>query len=147
VEVQMNRIIALALFLTLCVLLSACKSVGQTKNAEIDYGHSVKFTETEVKAAIDTVLIKFRDFNGCDLKNIWYDEDKSNSEIESYMSTGSGSANGSKPKNVIILFSDFYVDSFGGDGSFNSNFTYTDWIWTLIREHENDSWKVDDWGY
>jgi hypothetical protein len=45
------------------------------------------------------------------------------------------------------LFSDFYVDSSGGDGSFNPDYTYTDWNWILIRNSENDKWKVYDWGY
>ena len=138
---------AMLFFFVLCISLSACKSVGQTNNADIDYGHSVKFNEAEIKSAVDAVLIKFKDFNGCDLKNIWYDESKSNIQIESYMSTGNGNENGSEFKNVIILFSDFYVDSSGGDSSFNRDFTYTDFMWILIRKSENHSWKVDDWGY
>ena len=143
----MKRITALFLLFTLCISLSACKNSGKTNNAEIDYGSSIKFNEAEIKSAVDTVLIKFKDFDGCDLKKIYYDESKSDSQVEGYLSNGRGSDNGAKKENVIILFSDFYVDSSGGDGSFNPDSTYTNWMWILIRDSADDKWKVDDWGY
>jgi len=143
----MKRITALFLLFTLCISLSACKNSGKTNNAEIDYGSSIKFNEAEIKSAVDTVLIKFKDFDSCDLKKIYYDESKSDSQVEGYLSNGRGSDNGAKKENVIILFSDFYVDSSGGDGSFNPDSTYTNWMWILIRDSADDKWKVDDWGY
>ena len=145
----MKRILV-PFFIIVLSVLTACSNTGKTNNAEVDYGNSVKFTETEIKSAIDTVLIKFKDFNGCDLKKIWYDEELSDRNIQMDISSGGGNTiknSGAEPKNIIILFSDFYVDSFGGDGSFNPDYTYTDWNWILIRNSENDKWKVYDWGY
>ena len=123
----MKKIFILLLVLVLCLPLSACKNEGTINNADIDYGSSTKFSEDEIKSAVDAVLIKFEDFKGCDLRRIWYDEDKSNAEIESYLTNGRGKTNGVKQENVIILFSDFYVDSSGSDGSLNPDFAYTDW--------------------
>jgi hypothetical protein len=143
----MKQIIGLLSILMLCLPLSACKNAGTTNNAEIDYGSSTVFSDTEIESAVDAVLAKFQDFEGCDLRRIWYDENRSNAEIESYLTSGRGKVNGVAQENVIVLFSDFYVDSSGGDGGFNPDSTYTDWTWVLIRDSENDAWKVDDWGY
>jgi len=144
---QMKKIIVLLTIFVLFVSITACGNAGKTNNAEIDYGSSTKFSDAEIKTAVDTVLVKFKDFNGCDLKKIWYDESRSDSQVEGYLSNGRGSINGVKQENVIVLFSDFYVDSSGGDGSFNPDSTYTDWNWILIRESIDGQWKVDDWGY
>ncbi|MDR0314618.1 MAG: DUF4829 domain-containing protein [Oscillospiraceae bacterium] len=144
----MKRPLIFLFLLLLCISLSACESnAGKTSGAEIDYGSSVKFSEAEVKSAINTVLKKFKNFNGCDLRKIWYDEAGSDNHADSYMSTGRGSVNGVKRENVIILFSDFYAGSPRGDSGFNTDFMYTDWNWMLIRDSETDKWKVDDYGY
>jgi len=52
-----------------------------------------------------------------------------------------------KEDNVIVLFSDFYVDSSGGDGSFMANYNYEGWQWILTRNSITKQWKVKDWGY
>ena len=122
-------------------------NVGTTKNTEINYGYSNKFSENEIKSAIDTVRRNFKYFIGCDLRKLWYDEIISNSEIENYLLYGNGSENGSKKENVIILLSDFYVDSTGGDGSFEPNSIYENWMWILIRKENAANWELDDWGY
>ena len=130
--------------------LSACNDSGTTNNAEIDYGSSTFFSEADVKSAIEAVLLKFKDFAGCDLKRLWYDEEMSDRIIQQDILSGGGNAiknSGAEQENIIILFSDFYVDASGGDGSFNPNSTYTDWMWILIRDSTNQEWKIADWGY
>lgn len=113
----------------------------------IKIGNSEKFSSAEIQDAIDAVLNKFKDFHGCSLTDLYYDESKSNSEIKSYMAHGHGSKNGVEENNVIILLSNFTVDSSGGDGSLNPDSTYTNWMWILIRDSQAGGWKVDDWGY
>lgn len=63
------------------------------------------------------------------------------------MKNGKGSENGVKAENVIVLLSNFDVDSSGGDGSFEPNSTQSKWNWILIRDSKTDHWRVDDWGY
>ncbi|HML37772.1 MAG TPA: M56 family metallopeptidase [Bacillota bacterium] len=109
--------------------------------------HSDKFSEEEIRDAMESVIAKFGSFKGCELTKLWYDEEKSNNQIKSYMTGGRGSVNGVSEGNVIVVYSDFSVDSSGGDGSLNPNSTYTDWCWILIRDSGKGEWKVDDWGY
>ena len=129
--------------LFLCFGFSACG-----KREIIGDDSSQKFSDAEITSAENAVIKKIEDFKGCDLVNLYYDEEKSNNAVEDYMSNGSkGSVNGVENNNIIVLFSDFKVDSKGGDGSFNPNSTYTDWMWILIRDSETSEWEVDDWGY
>ncbi|NLK98829.1 MAG: DUF4829 domain-containing protein [Epulopiscium sp.] len=97
--------------------------------------------------AVNCVKEKFKDFEGCSLTKLWYDEEKTNNFIEGYLRGGRGSVNGAKAENVIVLLSNFDVDSSGGDGSLNPNSTYSDWNWILIRDSKASNWQVDDWGY
>jgi len=117
--------------------------------ALIDYavGPSEKFSESEISSAMECVMLKFRDFKGCTLTKLYYDEEKSNKQIDSYTNYGRGFSNGVGKDNVIVLYSEFTVDSSGGDGSFNPNSTYKDWMWILIRDGKDGTWRVDDWGY
>ena len=94
---------------------------------------------------MDVVLEVFKGFCGCELTELWYDEDKSNREIESYMKTGKGAYNGAQPEQVIVLLSNFNT----GDQTvtLNPNSRYTNWMWILIREDENAPWQLDDSGY
>ncbi len=140
------------LIYALCVILlifslEACSQAGKTSQAAVSIEKSDKFTEQEINDAVSRVKEKFKDFKGCTLTRLWYDEEKSNSFIKGYMSNGKGSVNGVKAENVIVLLSDFKVDSSGHEGGFNPNSTYSDWNWILIRDSKTDSWRVDDWGY
>lgn len=137
---------------SLCLILVvfslvACKQDGRTNDVEVRIEKSNKFSEAEINNAIDSVKKKFEDFHGCNLTKLWYNEEKSNHIIEDYLKSGKGSENGVKAKNVIVLLSNFAVDSSGGDEGFNPNSTYSNWNWILIRDSKTGNWRVDDWGY
>lgn len=134
--------IAFALF-----YLSPLSFRGKTNHAVIDTGDSVQFTQEEIRQAADTVLRKFPDFIDCDLTELWYDEEKSNHTIESYMTSGKGSRNNVRKENVIVLFSNFNTGRLSGEDGFSPNSRYGNWNWILIRESTDSPWKIDDWGY
>ncbi|RSD28636.1 DUF4829 domain-containing protein [Mesobacillus subterraneus] len=121
--------------------------LGKAHGAEVSIGKSTKFSEEEINDAVSRVKLKFLEFNGCNLTKIWYSEDKSNELAEDYIKYGRGSETGVKAENVMVLLSNFDVDSSGGDGSFEPNSTQTDWKWILVRDHKLDRWKLDGWGY
>lgn len=146
--VNMKRMLTVfCLFLICLTVFLCCQNAGKSNNAVIDIGKSTKFSNKEIQSAADCVKNKFRDFKGCKLTKLWYDEKSSEKQVEGYISNGKGSKNGAKSENVIVLLSDFNVDSSGGDGGFNPNSTYNDWCWILIRDSKTGDWKVDDWGY
>lgn len=123
------------------------KEAGQGHDFVVSIDESVKFSKVEIDDAINCVNEKFKDFKGCKLTKLWYDEERSNDFMEGYFTSGKGAVNGVKAENVIVLLSDFDVDSSGVDGSLNPNSTYNDWNWILIRDSKTSEWKVDDWGY
>jgi len=142
-----KTILCLFVIISFIALVGCDRSQGIVANAQVDIGTSIRFTQQEIEEAVDRVKEKFVDFKGCELIRLWYDEDSSYRSIEIYMTSGRGRVNDVVRENVIVLLSDFKVDSSGGDGSFNPNSTYYNWAWILIRDSENDSWRVDDWGY
>ncbi|WP_368505161.1 DUF4829 domain-containing protein [Alkalihalophilus sp. As8PL] len=120
---------------------------GKTKNVEVSIEQSTTFSEEEIHDAITVVKRKFKEFRGCELTDLWYDENQSNEYAKDYLTYGNGSTNGIEEENVIVLISNFDVNASGGDGSFQPNSTETNWKWILVRDDKHDKWRVDDWGY
>ena len=135
------------LWLVLLLLTCTCTNQGKINNVSINIGESEKFSIKEINEAMDCVKDKFKGFEGCNLTKLLYDENRSNKSIEVYLKYGKGSTNGAKAENVIFLFSSFDVGSSGVKQGFNPNSTYSNWNWILIRDNEQDKWRIDDWGY
>jgi len=133
----------LVLLLVLLLPLAGCQSPGTTGHADIRYGTSTRFSQAEIKSAVDAVLVKFRDLRGCDLKAIWYDESASDVMADSYLTYGGGSTNNVSRDDVIVLLSDFYA-GWSADSSLNPNTTYS-WSWTVIRDAQG-AWRAVTWG-
>lgn len=142
----MKKVILLISIIVLVFSLVACKQSNKVDDVITEVGESTKFNEREVSEAIDTVKNGF-DFKGCTLKKVWYDEEKSNYAASGYLGNGKGSINGVKPENIIVVLSEFDVDSAGGDGSFEPDSTYSDWQFILIRDNKESDWEINDWGY
>lgn len=122
------------LVILICFSFAACgQNSGNTDDVAIDLGESEKFSKEEIESATNCIIKKFKDFSGCELTELWYDEE--------YFE------NGDEDNNSIVLFSNFDVDSTGANNGFNPNSTYVGWKWYLTRDNQSDSWSVDDWGY
>ena len=125
----------LALLLLAAALLTAC---GDVSNVERVMSVSECYTEGEIHDAMDVVTVYFRrEFDGCGLKNLRYDEPLAEQQVwaEQY---GEDEA--------IVLLSDFSVSGSGGDGSLNPNENYINWKWILTRS-DGGTWKLQTWGY
>ena len=120
---------------------------GNTDDVAVNMEESSTFTEEEMNKAIKTVMRKFRGFKGCEMTELWYSEIDSNEVIEQYLNSGGGSETDFKKENIIVLFSNFNVDSSGAEEGFEPNSTYTDWNWILVRNSITNNWRVIDWGY
>ncbi len=110
-------------------------SVSITMSAE-----DPEFTEAEVNEAIDMATAYFkRNFKGCSLQNISYDEDYSRERAEEWKAQYDADE-------AIVLLSSFTTDGRGGNGSLNANSTYKDWQWILTRKN-GGKWELKTWGY
>ena len=132
--------IKVLLFLLLCAaLLTACGG-GDVRGAERQMGQSERYSEAEIARAMDQVEDYFRkEFDGCKLLNLRCDEEKTRAEAEEW-------AQQYGADEAIVLYSDFEVDSSGGDGSLNPDSTYRNWKWILVRSR-NGAWELKTWGY
>lgn len=118
-------------------LLTACGG-GNVRNVKRNPGESQLYSNGEINSAMNEVLDFFhKEFDGCTMTEIRYDEEKY-AERQRTESEDHG-------REVIILLTDFTVDSSGGDGSLNPNSTYRNYQWTLTRTLFG--WKLQGWGY
>lgn len=130
----------LSLILVIALLTAVlCSCGGNIKHAKKEIGPSVIYTPEEIERAMDVAMDYFdKEFEGCTLLEIYYDEAKSSDVADEYEDRWDSQ--------VIVLYSSFDVDSNGGDGSFNANSTYYGWNWILSRT-DNEEWTLRDWGY
>ena len=128
------------LSLMLClVLLTACGG-GNISEVGRQMGESAHYSKAEIARAMDQVEDHFRnEFDGCKLLDLRYDEEKTLAVAEVW-------AQQYGADEAIVLYSDFEVDSSGGDGSLNPDSTYRNWKWVLIR-NRREAWELKTWGY
>ena len=93
------------------ILLSANKG-GDISKVKLNL-RSPNYMQEDIKAVMDIVLDYFkREFKGCSLRELWYDEGVSNRDSV-------GWAEQYEADEAIVLLSNFDVDASGGDGSLN----------------------------
>ncbi len=133
--------IALLLMCAMLFLLTACAHGGNIENVEIpDWKPSEIYTDAEIEAAFKTVKDYFSsEFDGCTLTKLYYPGDTFADEFSEW-------ATQYEADEAIVIYSDFDVDSSGGDGSLNPNSTYENWKWILVRD-TGGTWKHADHGY
>ena len=133
--------IALLLMCAMLFLLTACAHGGNIENVEIpDWKPSEIYTDAEIEAAFNTVKDYFSgEFDGCTLTKLYYPGDIFADEFSEW-------ATQYEADEAIVIYSDFDVDSSGGDGSLNPNSTYENWKWILVRD-TGGTWKHADHGY
>ncbi|MBO5421919.1 MAG: hypothetical protein J6A67_08280 [Clostridia bacterium] len=130
----------LCLIFLVLFMFSSCAKAGNVSNVKIQKVDSTVYSQEDISSAIDTIKKEFEEaWNGCTLTEIYYAGDEENSKYKDW-------ADRNNADEVIVLLSSFDVDSSGGDGSLNSNSTYDNWMWILVRS-DGGEWKHVDHGY
>ena len=136
-------ICAVLVILILAAVLVLTGNRGNISNVNRVVGYSALYGENSINEAFDVIEKKFaKDFEGCTLTELRYDKDVENrfaEEIEKYHKENN--------QELIVVLSTFNTDEKGGDGSFNSNDTYDNWQWYLVKTADKKSWKIINWGY
>lgn len=127
----------------LCVLLlfglCACNK-EKNDDVKMPFVESKIYSQEDISSAISTITEEFKnEWSGCTLTEIYYAGDDVSAEYQDW-------ADRHNADEVIVLLSSFYVDSSGGDGSLNSDSTYDNWNWILVRSSGGE-WKHVDHGY
>mgnify|MGYP007135805069 FL=1 len=136
-------ICAVLVILVLAAVLVLTGNRGNVSNINRVVGYSALYGENSINEAFDVIEKKFaKDFEGCTLTELRYEEDVENrfaEEIEKYHKENN--------QELIVVLSTFNTDEKGGDGSFNSNDTYDNWQWYLVKTADKKSWDIINWGY
>lgn len=114
---------------------------GDVSDVRRVIGDSERYTGREIEKTMDIVVKKFcRDFGGCTLTELVYDETSfANQHCQTW-------AEAYGVDRVIVLTSTFEVDESGGDGSLEPNGTYRNWEW-ILTQTGSGAWVLRDWGY
>ena len=107
----------------------------------IDYGESEIYSEQDKEDAVDVIIEKFNQFEGCVLYEVSYTSD-------SYCLKNLDYVNDLAPEGVvfsecIVFDTEFRSPIFGG-GAWNANRIY-EWSWYLGRT-EGGNWQFLTWG-
>ena len=136
-------ICAVLVILVLAAVLVLTGNRGNVSNINRVVGYSALYGENSINEAFDVIEKKFaKDFEGCTLTELRYDEDVENrfaEEIEKYHKENN--------QELIVVLSTFDTDEKGGDCGFNPNDTYTNWQWHLVKTADKKSWDIINWGY
>lgn len=141
--------IILLLILIVAYTVSISGKKGSTENAVMTVEKSEKFKNTEIETAIDRVKKEFKGFTNCEMTKIYYDEEKSNMEINYYLTENqeNKSVKNADKKIFIVLYSDFEVREKNNQNSgFMPGSHHKDWIWLLKKDEFWKSWKVVTFG-
>ena len=136
-------ICAACVILGVAAVLVLTGNRGNISNVNRVVGYSALYDENSINEAFDVIEKKFaKDFEGCTLTELRYDEDVENrfaEEIEKYHKENN--------QELIVVLSIFDTDEKGGDGGFNPNDTYANWQWYLVKTADKKSWEIINWGY
>ena len=135
-----SRMIVLLLTAVLAAVILLSRRGGDIRIVRRDIAESQKFTQADIESAMDAAQRHFdREFDGCTLITLTYDEAVSERSAE-------GWAEKYDADEAIVLLSRFYVDAYGVDGSINPNSYYDNWQWILTR-NTGGKWTLQTWGY
>lgn len=127
--------------LSAAITLTFCACGGNVNNVAVKDVGSEVYSSDEIDSAIETIVTEFdREWKSCTLKEIYYAGDERSAAYQDW-------ADRNDADEVIVLLSTFDVGPSGGEGGvFNSNSTYSDWMWILVRDNGGE-WKHVDHGY
>ena len=135
----MKKIVTFLLVILLTLSLAGC-GWGSTRGLQTKIGSSDVYTQEDMESAIKIVTEFFRkEFEGCTLKTLEYSEELTEDDAEEW-------AQQYDAQQAIVLISSFYVAPNGGDGSLNTDSTYENWQWILVR-NPGENWTLKTWGY
>ena len=134
----MKKILATILCFIIVFSLAGCG--GKTSEIKTRNVESEMYSQEEITSAVETIKKEFKsNWKGCTLKEIYYAGDDSSKDHQDW-------ADRNNADEVIVLLSSFYVGRNGGDGSLNTNHTYENWNWILVRMNDGE-WVHVDHGY
>jgi hypothetical protein len=140
VKKRIILIVAMIFIIVIIARLFFWNNDGDVSSVKRTVTTSEVYSQQDINGAMDIVVNYFKkNFKGCTLTNLWYEESVSVPVSEDW-------AKQYNADECIILFSSFDVDSSGGDGSLNPNDTYSNWQWILVRD-KSSTWELKDWGY
>ncbi len=133
-------LIIVLIFLLVLLLIGMHGCGGDVSSVVIKPYQSERYEQEEIQQAIDIILKVFKkSYPGCTLTELTYAGDEKTEREKDF-------AKKHNADEVIVLISNFHVDSSGQVVTFNPNSTYSNWLWILVRNNGSE-WRLVDCGY
>ncbi|GEM_PF-2457090 len=139
-------------FLCAGVLAAVLQTYGAWAFITMDYGESSSnsHTDAEIRQAAGCVYSAFRDYSGCVMKHLEYDEAATQNAADWYVGCPVYVPEGEQPTgekydDVIVLNSSFKTSKIFSDPSW-CGMDQNGWSWTIGHTPEN-GWKLLGSGY
>lgn len=119
------------------------------KGCEVDYGTSELYEEPDMDAALDTILMEFRTWDGCVMQRFAFSGDEMCGADElAYVNELRESTDPSTEAfdQAIVFITDFHTPADAG-GAWEPDADYKDYTWHLGRTGDNGEWNLMSWGY
>ena len=135
----MKKVICALLCFLFLFSLCACRG-GKIDGVNMPFAESEIYSQDDISSAISTITEEFKkEWSGCTLTEIYYAGDDVSAEYRDW-------AERYNADEVIVLLSSFDTASPAGNSGLNSDYTYKNWNWILVRTSGGD-WKHVDHGY
>lgn len=121
------------------MLLSFLPKGGDIRPVRREIGDSRQFTAEEIESAMQVAERHFKkEFEGCTLFEITYDEDYSDKRAPGWAEIYGA-------EECIVLVSRFWAGK-NSKACFNPESYYDNWQWILTR-NPGETWTLRTWGY
>ena len=135
----MKKLVSVLFCVILLFTLNACGG-GNTDGVNVLFVESEIYSQEDIDSAISTIIKEFdEEWSRCTLTEIYYAGDDISAEYQDW-------ADRYDADEVIVLLSSFDTDSPVEDSGLNSDFTYDNWNWILVRTTGGE-WTHVDHGY
>ena len=139
VLIVLLTLFVIAPVLCLVVFVPQRRTAVETQELIVIETESEIFSEEKISAALDEVKRIFdTGWDGCHLLELGYAGDE--------FVRREAKIRNCDLDDIILIRTDFYVEKHGGDGSLNTDFTYTDWYF-ILKKTESGQWVELDHGY
>lgn len=136
----MKKLRLFSVVILIMVLLCSCSDVSK---AEIDYGSSEIYSQSDMNSAIEKIFSEFRGYDGCILDSITYLGDEISREELKYCNS---LADEKTYDECIVFTSVYHTSQFINDPVLEAGETIEGWDWYLARTNGGE-WDLVTYGY
>lgn len=124
-----------------CVTSWLDNRAGKVDEAVVEYGQSKLYSKEDMDEAVDILKEEFKEFNGCQLHEIFYISDEcSEDKLIELNEQGNSYAQ------CMVFGTSFHSPKFSVKDGWDKDVEYTDWQWIFVKD-VSGTWQLVSYGH